>query len=93
MALLLLAFMAGGLTILSPCILPVLPFAFARAGRPFHRRGLPQPAGMALSFSAGGTLAVVGGGLDRAGPSVRSHAGAGGVRVGVAVPAVADRFN
>jgi cytochrome c biogenesis protein CcdA len=30
------------LTILSPCILPVLPFVFARADRPFVRSGLPM---------------------------------------------------
>ncbi|MCP9800575.1 cytochrome c biogenesis protein DipZ [Synechococcus sp. RedBA-s] len=61
MALLLLAFLAGALTILSPCILPVLPFVFAGAGRPFHRRGLPLLVGMALSFTAVGVMAVVGG--------------------------------
>jgi cytochrome c biogenesis protein CcdA/thiol-disulfide isomerase/thioredoxin len=61
MALLLLAFLAGALTILSPCILPVLPFVFTGAGRPFHLRGLPLLAGMALSFTAVGVLAVVGG--------------------------------
>ena len=35
MILLLLAYLGGVLTILSPCILPVLPFVFARADRPF----------------------------------------------------------
>jgi cytochrome c biogenesis protein CcdA len=34
----LLAFVGGVLTILSPCILPVLPFVFAGADQPF--RGL-----------------------------------------------------
>ena len=29
-----LAYLGGVLTILSPCILPVLPFVFARADRP-----------------------------------------------------------
>jgi hypothetical protein len=37
----LLAFLGGVLTILSPCILPVLPFVFARADQPFRRSGLP----------------------------------------------------
>ncbi len=60
MALLLLAFLAGALTILCPSILPVLPFVFSVAGRPFHRRGLPLLAGMALSFTTIGVLAVVG---------------------------------
>jgi hypothetical protein len=37
----LLAFVGGALTILSPCILPALPFVFARADQPFRRSGLP----------------------------------------------------
>jgi cytochrome c biogenesis protein CcdA len=39
MALFLLAYLGGVLTIVSPCILPVLPFVFARADRPFARSG------------------------------------------------------
>jgi hypothetical protein len=35
MVIYLLAFIGGVLTILSPCILPVLPFVFARADQPF----------------------------------------------------------
>ncbi|HET8554353.1 MAG TPA: cytochrome c biogenesis protein DipZ [Rhodanobacteraceae bacterium] len=62
MILLLLAYLGGVLTILSPCILPVLPFVFARADRPFLRNGLPMLAGMALTFAAVATLAAVGGG-------------------------------
>jgi cytochrome c biogenesis protein CcdA/thiol-disulfide isomerase/thioredoxin len=50
MGLLLLAFLGGVLTILSPCILPVLPFVFARADQPFRKTGLPLLAGMALTF-------------------------------------------
>jgi hypothetical protein len=46
----LLAFVGRVLTILSPCILPVLPFVFARADQPFRRSGLPLLAGMALTF-------------------------------------------
>jgi len=57
-----LAFLGGVLTILSPCILPVLPFVFARSGQPFARSALPLLAGMALSFTAVATLAAVGGG-------------------------------
>ena len=41
MLLFLLAYLGGILTILTPCILPVLPFVFARADRPFLRNGLP----------------------------------------------------
>ncbi|MBB3102780.1 cytochrome c biogenesis protein DipZ [Azomonas macrocytogenes] len=62
MLLLLLAYLGGVLTIISPCILPVLPFVFARAGQPFSRNGLPLLGGMALMFAAVATLAAVGGG-------------------------------
>src|SRR5574337_373369 len=57
-----LAYLGGALTILSPCILPVLPFVFARADRPFLRNGLPMLAGMAVTFALVATLAAVGGG-------------------------------
>ena len=57
----LLAFVGGVLTILSPCILPVLPFVFARADQPFRRSGLPLLAGMALTFSLVATAAAFGG--------------------------------
>ncbi|WP_343729986.1 redoxin family protein [Duganella sp.] len=62
MLLILLAYLGGALTILSPCILPVLPFVFARTGQPFVRSGLPLLAGMALTFALVATLAAVGGG-------------------------------
>src|ERR1700753_3581618 len=57
----LLAFAGGVLTILSPCILPVLPFVFARADQPFRRSGLPLLGGMVLTFSAVAIAAAVGG--------------------------------
>jgi cytochrome c biogenesis protein CcdA/thiol-disulfide isomerase/thioredoxin len=57
----LLAFAGGVLTILSPCILPVLPFVFARADQPFRRSGLPLLAGMALTFALVATAAAFGG--------------------------------
>jgi cytochrome c biogenesis protein CcdA/thiol-disulfide isomerase/thioredoxin len=62
MILFLLAYFGGVLTIVSPCILPVLPFVFARADRPFLRSGLPILVGMAATFAAVATLAAVGGG-------------------------------
>ncbi|MGC1548724.1 MAG: cytochrome c biogenesis protein DipZ [Rhodanobacter sp.] len=62
MILLILAYLGGALTILSPCILPVLPFVFARADRPFMKSGLPMLLGMALTFALVATLAAVGGG-------------------------------
>ena len=57
-----LAYLGGVLTILSPCILPVLPFVFARADRPFVESRLPMLAGMAATFALVATLAAVGGG-------------------------------
>src|SRR5271169_4263271 len=62
MLLFILAYIGGVLTILSPCILPVLPFVFARADQPFLRRGLPLLLGMAATFAVIATLAAVGGG-------------------------------
>jgi cytochrome c biogenesis protein CcdA/thiol-disulfide isomerase/thioredoxin len=61
MILVVLVFLGGVLTILSPCVLPVLPFVFARAEQPFLKSGLPMLAGMALTFAAIATLAAVGG--------------------------------
>jgi cytochrome c biogenesis protein CcdA/thiol-disulfide isomerase/thioredoxin len=62
MLIFLLAYLGGVLTILSPCILPVLPFVFARADQPFVRSGLPMLAGMAITFAIFASLAAVGGG-------------------------------
>jgi len=61
MALLFLAFLGGVLTIVSPCILPVVPFVFAKADQPFRRSGLPLLAGMALTFAGLAAVATVGG--------------------------------
>jgi cytochrome c biogenesis protein CcdA/thiol-disulfide isomerase/thioredoxin len=62
MLIILLAYLGGILTILSPCILPVLPFVFARADRSFVCSTLPMLAGMAATFAIVATLASVGGG-------------------------------
>jgi cytochrome c biogenesis protein CcdA len=62
MILFLLAYLGGVLTIVSPCILPVIPFVLARADRPFLRNGLPMLVGMALAFAVVATLASVAGG-------------------------------
>jgi cytochrome c biogenesis protein CcdA/thiol-disulfide isomerase/thioredoxin len=51
MLLYVLAFIGGVLTIVSPCILPVLPFVFSRADQPFRRSGLPLLVGMAATFA------------------------------------------
>jgi len=62
MILFLLAYLGGVLTIVSPCILPVIPFVLARADRPFLRSGLPMLIGMALAFAVVASLASVAGG-------------------------------
>lgn len=62
MTIVLVAFIGGALTIVSPCILPVLPFVLARASHPFRRSGLPLLAGMALTFAVVGSVAAVAGG-------------------------------
>src|SRR6202041_874791 len=62
MFLLLLAYFGGVLTFLSPCILPVLPFVFARSDQPFRKSGLPLLAGMCITFALVASLATVGGG-------------------------------
>src|ERR1700733_12232662 len=61
MTVVLLVFLGGVLTIVSPCILPVLPFVFARSEQKFLTNGLPMLAGMAITFAAIATLAAVGG--------------------------------
>src|ERR1700754_1288416 len=62
MTLVLLSFLGGILTILSPCILPVLPCVFARADKPFVKSGLPMLIGMAVTFALVASLAAVAGG-------------------------------
>ena len=63
MILVLLVYLGGVLTILSPCILPVLPFVFARSEQKFLSSGLPMLIGMAVTFAGIATLAAVGGRL------------------------------
>jgi len=62
MLLIFLAYLGGILTIVSPCILPVLPFVFSRADQPFLKSGLPILAGMAVTFALVASLAAIGGG-------------------------------
>ena len=61
MFVLLLVYLGGVLTIVSPCILPVLPFVFARTEQKFLTGGLPMLVGMAATFAGIATLAAVGG--------------------------------
>src|SRR6202790_3003702 len=62
MLLYLLSLVGGVLTIVSPCILPVLPFVFSRADQPFRRSGSPLLACMALTFALGAAVATLAGG-------------------------------
>jgi cytochrome c biogenesis protein CcdA/thiol-disulfide isomerase/thioredoxin len=62
MILFILAYLGGVLTIVSPCILPVIPFVLARADRPFLRNGLPMLVGMTLAFAVVASFASVAGG-------------------------------
>ena len=55
---LLIAFLGGILTVLSPCILPVVPFLFAGADRT-RSSILLTLAGMVLTFALVSSLAVV----------------------------------
>ncbi len=61
MLLLVVSYLAGALTILSPCILPVLPLVFSKAQSSFWRNRFPLLLGMALTFSFFSSLAIVGG--------------------------------
>lgn len=51
MLLIAIAFIGGVFTILSPCILPVVPFVFARNDRPFLSERLPLLLGLAGTFA------------------------------------------
>ncbi|WDZ81149.1 cytochrome c biogenesis protein DipZ (plasmid) [Ensifer adhaerens] len=61
MILFVVAYLAGVLTIVSPCILPVLPFVFARAGQPFSTSILPMLLAKIVTFAAIASLAALGG--------------------------------
>lgn len=77
MTAILLGLLAGSLTTLSPCVLPVLPFVlFAALDK--HRYGpLALAAGMAATFTVVGTLISGAGlGLDVSGDAVRYTAAA-----------------
>ena len=61
MLIFLLAYLGGVLTIFSPCVLPVLPFIFARSDKSFYQSGLPILLGMAATFTVLASFAAVGG--------------------------------
>ena len=56
-----LSFLAGVLTILSPCVLPLVPVVIAGARAENHARPLALAAGLAATFGiVGGFLASLG---------------------------------
>ena len=55
---LLLAYIGGVLTILSPCILPIVPLVFSRADRSFARETLPMLLGLAAVFAVVASVAT-----------------------------------
>lgn len=61
MLIFLLSYLGGILTIFSPCVLPVLPFVFARSDKSFRHTGLPILLGMAATFTVLASFAAVGG--------------------------------
>jgi len=61
MTLFILSYLAGVLTIVSPCILPIAPFVFSRTDQPFMRSGLPMLAGLAMAFAFVAALIAIGG--------------------------------
>lgn len=90
-----LAFLAGALSILSPCVLPLLPIILGGAASA-HRWGpVALAAGLAVSFTVVGlALATIGYSIGLDGGSVRL---AGGVALGILgaiiiMPALRERF-
>ncbi|WP_321887816.1 cytochrome c biogenesis protein DipZ [Paraburkholderia bannensis] len=51
MSLIVVAFIGGVFTVLSPCIVPVVPFVFARSDQPFVTGRLPLLAGLGATFA------------------------------------------
>jgi len=95
MTLFALAYLAGLFTIVTPCILPVLPFVLARADRSFRQGALPLLLGLAVAFAAAASLgAVTGHWAAAASHYGRNIALAGMALFGIAmlVPALATRL-
>lgn len=56
---LILAYLGGVLTVLSPCILPIIPIVFSRADRSFRREILPMLIGLAAIFALVASVATI----------------------------------
>ncbi|WP_421760437.1 cytochrome c biogenesis CcdA family protein [Devosia sp.] len=89
---LLLAFVAGLLTILNPCVLPLVPIVVAGAAAKDARGPLALAAGLAVTFGiAGGVIASLGAELgDNLALRIVSSIAMIIVGVAIAVPAVAE---
>lgn len=61
MILIAITYLAGVLTILSPCILPVLPFVFSKSQGSFLKNAVPLLLGMVVTFSFFSAIALIGG--------------------------------
>ena len=53
-----LVYLAGVLTIVSPCVLPVVPLVFGRADRPLRGDGVYMLVGLACTFAVAATAAT-----------------------------------
>ncbi|WP_106853462.1 cytochrome c biogenesis protein DipZ [Caballeronia novacaledonica] len=60
MSLIVIALLGGVFTVLSPCILPVVPFVFARSDKPFVTDRLPLLIGLAGTFALVTGIGVAG---------------------------------
>jgi cytochrome c-type biogenesis protein len=92
----LLGFAAGALTILSPCVLPLLPVIFVGAVQRHKWGALVLSAGLILTFTGSGLLlALFGTSLDLDGEWFRWIAAAGLIAMGLVlvVPAAQDRLS
>ena len=56
-----LSFLGGAFTIFAPCILPIVPFVFARTNQPLSKGTVPMLAGMACTFTLVASLGAVAG--------------------------------
>jgi cytochrome c biogenesis protein CcdA len=83
---LVLAFLAGGLSILSPCVLPIVPIAFAATATESRWGPAALAAGVALAFVAVGLfVATIGFGIGLDADVFRAVAAAAMIVVGAAL--------
>jgi cytochrome c biogenesis protein CcdA len=91
-----LAFAAGALSTLSPCVLPILPIVLASAASEHRLAPLALAAGLALSFAAIGLfVATIGFAIGLDGSAFRAIAAVLLLAIGVvlASPGLAEKFS